>query len=213
MTGVAIDPGIGRRSFCLSLGAGLTILAIPGSAGAVDLKKVPMSTGIDAVFVPYVVAADRKIFEKYGLETSFKPFDDGNIALDAILTGNSDIGATTELGGLSRWDKGGKLYVTSYSSTSGKQIGLAGRDHCDPLGNRPGDPGGLEVRNAGSATELGNHALTKVDRIPDRIALVLDERHWERVSRDRDSDLLRRLELADGIRGGCAGRGCLRERV
>ena len=69
-----------------------------------------------------------KIFEKYGLETSFKPFDDGNVALDALLTGNSDIGATTELGGLSRWDKGGKLYVTSYSSTSGKQIGLAGRD-------------------------------------------------------------------------------------
>ena len=68
MTGVAIDPGIGRTSFCVSLGAGLTILAISGSTGAADLKKVPMSTGIDAVFVPYVVAADRKIFEKYGLK-------------------------------------------------------------------------------------------------------------------------------------------------
>ena len=128
MTKRAIDPGIGRRSFCVSLGAGLTILAIPGSTSAADLKKVPISTGIDAVFVPYVVAAERKIFEKYGLETSFKPFDDGNVALDALLTGNSDIGATSELGGLSRWDKGGKLYVTSYSSTSGKQIGLAGRE-------------------------------------------------------------------------------------
>src|SRR5262249_22891395 len=43
-------------------------------------------------------------FRKIRPETSFKPFDDGNVALDALLTGSSDIGATTELGGLSRWD-------------------------------------------------------------------------------------------------------------
>src|SRR4051794_24263959 len=105
MTKRAIDPVIGRRAFCLSLGAGLTIIATPGVTGAADLKKVPMSTGIDAVFVPYIVAADRKIFEKYGLEASYKPFDDGNVALDAVLTGASDIGSTSELGGLARWDK------------------------------------------------------------------------------------------------------------
>src|SRR6201987_440250 len=115
-----------RRAFSLSFGAGLFVLAVPGASRAA-LKKVTTSTGIDALFAPFVVAAERKIFEKYDLETSFKPFDDGNIALDAILTGNSDVGATTELGGLARWDKGGKLYVTSYSSTSGEQIGLAGR--------------------------------------------------------------------------------------
>jgi ABC-type nitrate/sulfonate/bicarbonate transport system substrate-binding protein len=97
-------------------------------ANGAPLKKVPTATGIDALYVPFVVAAELKIFEKHGLETSYKPFDDGNVALDALLTGSSDIGATTELGGLSRWDKGGKLYVTSYSSTSGQQIGLAGRD-------------------------------------------------------------------------------------
>src|SRR5258708_15328327 len=97
-------------------------------ANGAPLKKVPTATGIDALFVPFVVAAELKIFEKYGLETSYKPFDDGNVALDALLAGSSDIGATTELGGLSRWDKGGKLYVTSYSSNSRQQIGLAGRD-------------------------------------------------------------------------------------
>src|ERR1700687_22135 len=119
--------GMTRRAFGLSLGPGMYVLGMTVASGA-PLKKVPTSTGIDALFAPFVVAAETKIFEKYGLETSFKPFDDGNVALDAILTGSSDIGATTELGGLSRWDKGGKLYVTSYSSTSGKQIGLAGRD-------------------------------------------------------------------------------------
>src|SRR6266849_7362818 len=123
-----INPqGMTRRRFGLSCGAGICALAMP-VAGNAALKKVPTATGIDALFAPFVVAAERKIFDKYGLETSFKPFDDGNIALDALLTGSSDIGATTELGGLARWDKGGKLYVTSYSSTSGQQIGLAGRD-------------------------------------------------------------------------------------
>src|SRR5262249_55129035 len=64
---------------------------------------------------------------KYGLETSYKPFDDGNIALDALLTGSADIGSTSEFGGLARWDRGGKLYVTSYGITSQQQIGLAAR--------------------------------------------------------------------------------------
>jgi taurine transport system substrate-binding protein len=115
-----------RRAFGVSFGAGMYALAVP-TTGHAALKKVPMATGIDALFAPFVVASERKIFEKYDLETSFKPFDDGNVALDALLTGSSDIGATTELGGLSRWDKGGKLYVTGYSSTSRQQIGAASR--------------------------------------------------------------------------------------
>src|SRR5437870_13537637 len=119
--------GMTRRGFVVSFGPGMYVLGTAG-ANAAALKKVPTAKGIDALFVPFVVASELKIFEKYGLETSYKPFDDGNVALDALLAGSSDIGATTELGGLSRWDKGGKLYVTSYSSTSGQQIGLAGRD-------------------------------------------------------------------------------------
>src|ERR1700681_3338869 len=119
--------GITRRRFGLACGAGIYAFAVP-AAGVAALKKVPMATGIDALFAPFVVAAERKMFEKHDLETSFKPFDDGNVALDAILTGSSDIGATTELGGLARWDKGGKLYVTSYASTSRKQIGVAARE-------------------------------------------------------------------------------------
>ena len=103
--------GMTRRAFGVSFGAGIYVVAMPITGNAA-LKKVPTSTGIDALFAPFVVAAERKMFEKYDLETSFKPFDDGNIALDALLTGSSDIGATTEFGGLSRWDKGGKLYVT-----------------------------------------------------------------------------------------------------
>jgi ABC-type nitrate/sulfonate/bicarbonate transport system substrate-binding protein len=136
--------GTTRRGFCLSLGAGMTILAIPAIGRTAALKKVPTSTGIDAVFVPFVVAAERKIFEKHGLETSYKPFDDGNIALDAVLTGSSDIGSTSELGGLARWDKGGRLYVTSILDTSRKQIGITAREEIkkpdDLIGKTVGFP-------------------------------------------------------------------------
>ena len=139
-----LDLAMTRRGFCLSLGAGMTIVAIPGAGGAAALKKVPTSTGIDAVFVPFVVAADRKFFEKHGLETSYKPFDDGNVALDAVLTGSSDIGSTSELGGLARWDKGGKLYVTSVLDTSGKQVGITAREEIkkpqDLIGKTVGFP-------------------------------------------------------------------------
>lgn len=143
-TAGAMDLEMTRRGFCLSLGAGATILAIPAVAGAAALKKVPTSTGIDAVFAPFVVAADRKIFEKHGLEGSYKPFDDGNVALDAVLTGSSDIGSTSELGGLARWDKGGKLYVTSVLDTSRKQVGVTAREEIkkpeDLIGKTVGFP-------------------------------------------------------------------------
>ncbi|PYM12319.1 MAG: hypothetical protein DMD81_24315 [Candidatus Rokuibacteriota bacterium] len=99
---------------------------------------------MDAVFAPFVVAADRKIWEKYGLEGSFKPFDDGNVALDAVLTGSSDIGSTSELGGLTRWDKGGRLFVTSILDTSRKQLGITAREEIkkpdDLIGKTVGFP-------------------------------------------------------------------------
>src|SRR5262249_44169205 len=70
--------GMTRRGFVVSLGPGIYVLGMAVAHGA-PLKKVPTSTGIDALFVPFVVAAELKIFEKYGLETSYKPFDDGNV--------------------------------------------------------------------------------------------------------------------------------------
>ena len=60
--------GMTRRAFGVSFGAGIYVLAVP-ITGSAALKKVPTSTGIDALFAPFVVAADRKIFEKYDLET------------------------------------------------------------------------------------------------------------------------------------------------
>src|SRR5258708_12825779 len=90
--------GMTRRGFVVSVGPGMHVLGMAGANGA-PLKKVPTSTGIDALFVPFVVAAELKIFEKYGLETSYKPFDDGNVPLDPVLTGSSDTTPPTDFAG------------------------------------------------------------------------------------------------------------------
>src|SRR5262245_10543172 len=66
--------GMTRRSFAVSLGPGMYVLGMAVANGA-PLKKVPTATGIDALYVPFVVAAELKIFEKHGLETSYKPLD------------------------------------------------------------------------------------------------------------------------------------------
>src|SRR5262249_36429781 len=55
-----------------------------------------------------------------------------------------DIGSTSELGGLARWDKGGKLYVTSCVITSKEQIGVTAREEIkkpeDLIGKTVGYP-------------------------------------------------------------------------
>lgn len=119
ITSCAITPpAITRRGFCISLGTGLGIAAMPIFAQSGG-KPIMAATGLDAYFVPFAVAKDKKLFQKNGLELDYKPFDDGSVALDAVLTNNADLGAASAAGGITRWDKGGHLYVVSTLDWSG----------------------------------------------------------------------------------------------
>lgn len=90
-------------------------------------KKIVFATGIDATFAHYVVAVRKGFLTKYGLEGEIRAFDDGSVALDTLLTGQGDVGGTSELGGLARRARGGKLYVVASGAQSGKIIGLAAK--------------------------------------------------------------------------------------
>jgi ABC-type nitrate/sulfonate/bicarbonate transport system substrate-binding protein len=81
-------------------------------------RKVTAATGLDAYYAPYAVAARHKIFEKHGLQLDYKPFDDGSVALDALLTGNSHMGSANQVGGLTRWDKTKSLYIAGVVAAS-----------------------------------------------------------------------------------------------
>jgi NitT/TauT family transport system substrate-binding protein len=93
--------------------------ALPAFAQA-KTKRVFAATGLDTYYVPFAITADKKMFEKLGYDFSYKPFDDGSAALDAVITSNADLGGSNQVGALARWDRGGRLFPVAtldWSST------------------------------------------------------------------------------------------------
>jgi ABC-type nitrate/sulfonate/bicarbonate transport system substrate-binding protein len=90
--------------------------------------KIVVATGIDPSFAHYVVAVKKGFFEKHGIDAELRSFDDGNVALDSLLTGAADIGGTSELGGIVRIARGGKLYVMASGIQYADFFGLAGKN-------------------------------------------------------------------------------------
>ena len=111
------DTKMNRRGFCASFGAGLFAVSVPTVAFA-DKRTVMAATGLDAYYAPYPVAEKYKLFEKYGLKLEFKPFDDGSVALDALLTNNSQMGSANQVGGLTRWDKTNAIFCAGVVADS-----------------------------------------------------------------------------------------------
>lgn len=118
---------ITRRQFNATLAAGLAGIAAPLPVFAQN-KNVVAATGIDAYFTMFPVARDQKIFEKQGLNFTYRVFEDSTIGLDAVLTNNADMGAATPSSGIARWDRGGKLYVTGKMNSSGTLYAVAVND-------------------------------------------------------------------------------------
>ena len=84
--------GFGRFARVAGLVAGvfigLLILTGPGMAqtSATHPLSLTVATGVDPTFGHYVVAVKQGFFEKEGISANLKPFNDGNYALDALLT-------------------------------------------------------------------------------------------------------------------------------
>jgi ABC-type nitrate/sulfonate/bicarbonate transport system substrate-binding protein len=115
-----------RRRFCASFAAGVGLSILP-NLGRASEKMAIAATGLDTYYVPFAIAADKKIFEKYGLDFTYKPFDDGSAALDAVITNSADMGGSNQVGGLTRWDHGGRLYAVATLDSSDTLHGLCVR--------------------------------------------------------------------------------------
>jgi ABC-type nitrate/sulfonate/bicarbonate transport system substrate-binding protein len=90
--------------------------------------KIVIATGIDPSFAHYVIAVKKGFFEKQGIQAELRSFDDGNVALDSLLTGAADIGGTSELGGVVRIARGGKLYVIASGIQYPDFFGVVGKN-------------------------------------------------------------------------------------
>src|SRR4029079_6225149 len=122
-----------------------TSTALPPSA-----PKVLIAIGVDPTFAPQIVAVKRGFLQAEGVNAELKAFDDGNVALDTLLTGAGDVGGTSELGGLVRIARGGKIYVAGRITQHGGFFGLAGKDSIK-------QPKDLEGKSVGVPRGSGAH--------------------------------------------------------
>jgi NitT/TauT family transport system substrate-binding protein len=98
----------------------------PQSPSAGTRDKILIATGVDAGFTAYIVAVEKGFFDKYNIDAEYKPFSDGNLGLDAVLTGDADLGGTSEFPGQTRFAKGGEIYAVAQASSAAKTLGAAG---------------------------------------------------------------------------------------
>lgn len=116
-----------RFALALCIGAGIGLLSAHAHAQAGPPKSIVVATGVDSTFAHFVIAVKKGFFEKEGVKAELKPFNDGNFALDALLTGDADISGTSEVGGLSRMARGGKLYVVATGTQSEEFNAIVGK--------------------------------------------------------------------------------------
>jgi ABC-type nitrate/sulfonate/bicarbonate transport system substrate-binding protein len=116
------------RTMRLLAVAGFGLAAAAGAAQSADRQKINIATGADVGFSHMLVAAKKGFFAKYGIDADYRAYDDGVVALDALLTGQSDLGMSSSLGGITRRARGGKLYVAATAFRSGVNVGVVVTD-------------------------------------------------------------------------------------
>ena len=106
-----------RRQALVALGVGAALSSLPFRVFAQN-KTLVAASGIDAYFTAFPMARDKRIFANLGLDYTYKSFDDGAVAADAVLTNNADVAAASATSAMTRWDRGGKLYLVGSMATS-----------------------------------------------------------------------------------------------
>ena len=106
---------LSRRSALTILATSAT-LAAPTVWGQNAASSLTIALGADPTFAPFVAAIELGMFAKRGIKAEIRSFDDGGVALDALLTGSGDLGCTVEPGGISRRSRGAQIFVTGMAN-------------------------------------------------------------------------------------------------
>jgi ABC-type nitrate/sulfonate/bicarbonate transport system substrate-binding protein len=78
-------------------------------AQTAPLKTVRMGIGVDMSYASYVVLAQKRFGEKYGLKAEYRQFDTGVGGVEAVVSNQMDMGSVSELPGLIAYAKRGNL--------------------------------------------------------------------------------------------------------
>jgi len=113
-----------RREVCKAIVGGMALAGLPLRSHAAAAGIVA-ATGIDAYFSAFPVAAAKGFMKPKDIDFSVRTFEFGGIALDALLTHNAHVGSSSPVTGMTRWDRGGRLYTVGELSTSGSMYGAS----------------------------------------------------------------------------------------
>lgn len=94
-------------------------------ARAAPLKTVRMGIGVDMSYASYVVLAQKRFGEKYGLKVEYRQFDTGVGGVEAVVSNQMDMGSVSELPGLIAYAKRGNLRSVMLPLQSGVIGGIA----------------------------------------------------------------------------------------
>lgn len=110
---------INRRNF-LGATAALGAAGLMPGRGFATEQKLVCALGVDMWYVNYIVAEEKGLWKKNGIDVVITHFDNGAVALDAIVTGNGDVGSATNMSMMQRVARGAKMYAVSSMAASGK---------------------------------------------------------------------------------------------
>jgi NitT/TauT family transport system substrate-binding protein len=127
MTKAAKELCTNRRTAIKALIGGLALTAVPIRSYAA-VKNVVAASGIDAYFSAFPVAAAQGLMKPENVNFSVRSFEFGGIALDALLTHDAQVGSSSPVTAMTRWDHGGRLYTVGALSTSGTSYGATGSE-------------------------------------------------------------------------------------
>ncbi|WP_436644522.1 ABC transporter substrate-binding protein [Microbaculum sp. FT89] len=110
---------LSRRRF-LQMTAAAGAAGFAPSVAFAEEMKVHAAIGVDMWYITYMVAQEKGIWKRHGLDATITHFDNGAVALDALATGNADIGSATNMSMMQRVSRGAKMFAVSSMAASGK---------------------------------------------------------------------------------------------
>ena len=109
------------------LGSAFAASAALAQAPARAVGSVIIGTGIDAASASLVVGVKKGLFQKHGVDATFKVFQSGQEALEAVLTGQVDATANGPFNIPPVAARGGKIRIIAELERSELQFGVAAK--------------------------------------------------------------------------------------
>ncbi len=103
-----------------------------GSPTTLSSETIRFAVGVDPVFTPVFVAADRRLFEKEGLKVEVQQFANAGEAADALVAGAVDVAGVPDYNLLSRVTRAPLAALGIFAEDPGKYVKVVVRDD---LGN------------------------------------------------------------------------------